>query len=97
MRKLIEFLDSETDGYSLAYNFSPVDDDGLIEVCTWRYGDNERCIHEKTKNSTYWRYNTEEQDLEMEMGEDTDSWQTIVGYDWRVKYFWMMVSPYLFK
>ena len=95
--KLLSFIDSELDGYSLSYYIGPIDDDGVIEVTTWRYGDNESRIHEDTKNSTYWKWCPYEHDLKMEVGEDTDRWETVVSYDWRVKYFWMMVSPYLFK
>lgn len=95
--ELKEFLDSETKDYSLAYEISPVDDDGVIEVVTWRYGDNEKCIHENTKNSTYWRWDAINKRLEMEVGEDSDRWEYVCFFDWQVKYFWMMVSPYLFS
>lgn len=95
VRKLTEFLDSETDDYSLAYEISPIDDDGVVEVLTWVYGDNKEIIKEETKNSTYWKF--EDNELKIEMGEDTDSWEAVADYNWTVKYFWMMVSPYLFR
>lgn len=95
LKKLTEFLDSEINDYSLAYEIGPIDDDGTIEVTTWRYGDNKNIIHEKTKNSTYWRWNNDNKSIEIEMGED--SWYEVKYYDWQVKYFWMMVAPYLFR
>ena len=93
-KELEEFLESEINDYSLAFEIGPIDDD-IIEVTTWRYGDNEKCIHEKTKNSTYWRWNKSEKCLEIEMSED--SWEKTYHYDWQVKYFWIMVAPYLFR
>ena len=95
--ELTEFLDNETSDYSIGYEMSEVDDDGVIEVVTWRYGDTEKDIKEDTKNSTYWRWDSVNKLLNMELGEDTDNWEYVCHYDWQVKYFWMMVSPYLFK
>ncbi len=97
VEELTRFMDSETDGYSLGYHISEIDDDGGIEVVTWRHGDTEKEVKEDSKNSTYWRWDPINKSLMIEVGEDTDVWEVVCYYDWTVKYFWMMVAGYLFN
>ncbi len=95
--ELEEFFENEVNDYSLSFEIGEIDDDEIIEVVTWRYGDSEKDVREDTKNSTYWKWDSINKRLLMEFGEDSDAWEYVCSHDWQVKYFWMMVSPYLFK
>lgn len=87
--RLNEFLQSECSDYGLTY--------------TWEYSEDYECAVAIIKNDdsrqltkeVHFKYNEEEDDLLMELCEDC--WETTREFDWTVKYFWMFISPELFK
>jgi len=110
---LTTFLATQLNEYQLIqYKMSPIDDDGIIEVTTWvesydflddtnsdvnlDYSEEHPIILD-SKNSTYWRWNSEESTLELEMDDRTNEWKAVTESGPSVKHFWIMVAPYLFK
>ena len=87
-QKLIEYLGSECDDYSMTYEIleSTFDEDSnTVEVDIKRY-DNVVTL--------LFKYQVDVDDLLIELSEDT--YYTTRVYDHSVKYFWMLISPHLF-
>ena len=85
--RLEEYLNSECSDYDLSYNWEWVEDCQFCEVEVKRNGT-------PYVKSLYFRYNEKENDLTIELSED--SYYVTREFDESVKYFWMLVSPALF-
>lgn len=83
--RLTEFLDSECSDYE-EYSWNWNDDYNCCEVCISRY-DN--------KIEIYFKYDENIDSLFIDMSDG--NWQEVNEYDFLVKYFWMLVSPAIFK
>lgn len=86
-QRLEEFLSSECGDYDLAYSWKWDDDFAYCEVTIVRDSIDNRTI------SVPFRY--QKGSLIIEMCEDV--WQTVREYDATVKYFWMKISPIVFR
>lgn len=86
--RLTEFLDTECDDYGLSYDYKWEDGYECFEV------DIDRDIGEYVSHVRM-KYNEDNDVLSIEMGEDC--WYETKEYDSSVKYFWMVVSPAVFR
>ena len=86
-KRLEEFLDSECEEYGLIYTWKWIDECDFCEV--------------ELENNTdfnftlFFKYNEENDDLLINTYEDV--YEIVREFDWRVKYFWILVSPKLFN
>ena len=85
-KRLFEYLDAECFDYDLKYDWEWNEDIQCCEVTITR-DDNSIVLN--------FRYSENNKDLTIELSED--SWYETREYDSSVKYFWMLVSPELFK
>lgn len=87
-KRLTEYLNSETDNYSMEY--------------TWEWDEDMNCcvatIQDQYDQSRFkqinFRYDEAKDELKIELCED--SYYATREFDETVKYFWMLVSPALF-
>ncbi len=86
-KKLEEFLESELNDYGLEYEIFEIED-GIIDVDIWNIN------KENATASTRWRW---KEHLEVEMISDLDVWEEVDYYSSKVKYFWMLISPKVFR
>jgi hypothetical protein len=84
--RLTEFLDSECSDYDIEYSWNWNDDCNCCEVNISRY-DN--------KIDVDFKYDENSNSLFIDMSDG--NWQEVNEYDFLVKYFWMLISPAIFK
>lgn len=86
--RLNKYLDSECSDFDMYYNYELDEDSSCCEVTVYRddYTENRITIN--------FRYNESRDDLSIELSEG--SFYTTREFDYTVKYFWMLVTPWLF-
>lgn len=88
VERLVEYLDSECYEYGLMFDYTWVDDCDWFEVeIKSDFNGEISCLN--------FRYIEDRDVLEIELSDDC--WYETKEYDSSVKYFWMKVSPDVFK
>ena len=82
LTELMEFLENELGDYDLAWDFA-IDEDVVTVTVTGTHHTGEVLFRREGGL------------LEVEIYEDT--WMVVVHYDWRVKYFWMVLAPQIWS
>ena len=85
-KRIEEYLRSECNDYDLEYYWTWDEDTQNCEVTVMR---NKECC------SINFRYNEKDNYLKIELSED--SFYRTEEFEPSVKYFWMLISPHLFK
>ena len=86
--RLKEYLDTECSDYGLSYKWEYTDDCGYCAVEISRE-------HTESTKELHFKYDEDKDDLLIELCED--SYYATREFDWTVKYFWMLISPAIFK
>ncbi len=89
IEKLESFLGSECNDYGLSYSWDWADDSDFKIEATIKRNDLEE-IEEVVL------FDYQDGDLLLCMSYDCDVWEKVTEYDWRVKYFWMLIAPVVF-
>ena len=85
--RLNEYLDSECSDYGMSYTIEFNEDGNIFEAEI-------KSDHNDNSKTLTFKYDEEENDLLIELNED--SFYETREFDETVKYFWMLVTPALF-